>query len=163
GRRLGRLPLAARRRAGQAGGGRAARLERACRGAEARGPGRGRRRRGDSVSRRRRQPGAAARRAARLSGAAGVARAVPGGAARDRYGDGGPRHAYRLRLTPAAPDFALTLAADRLTLAAGKSLDVPVTVQRLNGFAGDVELSVEGLPPGVQAAPPAGGQGGQLI
>ncbi|MFO0809173.1 MAG: PPC domain-containing protein [Gemmataceae bacterium] len=75
---------------------------------------------------------------------------------RDRFGDGGPRHAYRLRLVPPTPDFALALKADQLALDAGKSLDVPVTLQRLNGFAGDVDLSVDGLPLGVRSETAAG-------
>jgi hypothetical protein len=73
-------------------------------------------------------------------------------AVRDRYRGGGPRHVYRLRATPAEPDFALTVAADRFTVAAGQSLDVPVAIQRLNGLAGEIELSAEGLPAGVVAA-----------
>ncbi len=75
---------------------------------------------------------------------------------RDRFGDGGPRYAYVLRLTPSAPDYALALKSDRIVLDAGKSVDVPVTVTRLHGFAGEVELSVEGLPVGVRAASTAG-------
>lgn len=75
---------------------------------------------------------------------------------RDRFGDGGSRYAYALRLAPATPDFALALKADRFVLDAGKSLDVPVTIQRLHGFAGEVELSVEGLPVGVRVASAAG-------
>ncbi len=70
---------------------------------------------------------------------------------RDLYGGGGSRYAYRLRVTPAEPDFALTAAADRFTVAAGQSLDVPVAMRRMNGFAGGIELTVEGLPPGVEA------------
>jgi hypothetical protein len=71
---------------------------------------------------------------------------------RDLYGDGGPRAAYRLRLARPEPDFALSLKSDRFTVGAGKTLDLPVTVQRLNGFGGEIELSVEGLPQGVELA-----------
>jgi hypothetical protein len=70
---------------------------------------------------------------------------------RDSTGAGGERRAYLLRAAAAEPDFALTVAADRFTMAPGKSLDVPVTVDRRYGFAGEVTLAVEGLPAGVRA------------
>jgi hypothetical protein len=70
---------------------------------------------------------------------------------RDIYAGGGPRHVYRLRVAPPEPDFLLTVAADRFAVAAGQALDLPVTVQRLNGFAGEVGLTIEDLPPGVEA------------
>jgi hypothetical protein len=73
---------------------------------------------------------------------------------RDAFDHGGPRYAYRLRATRPEPDFALALKADRFTVEAGKTLDVPVTVTRLGGFAGDVEVSAEGLPPAVEVVPP---------
>ena len=73
----------------------------------------------------------------------------------DLYKSGSPRHAYRLRVVPVAPDFELTVATDRLSVSAGKPLDIPVTVTRKNGFAGEIELSVEGLPPGLTAGPVA--------
>jgi hypothetical protein len=72
---------------------------------------------------------------------------------RDLGGSGGPRHFYRLRATRAEPDYTLTVATDRFTLTPGKPLDIPVTVERHNGFAGDVEVTVEGPPEGVTAAP----------
>jgi hypothetical protein len=71
---------------------------------------------------------------------------------RDQAGQGSFRHVYRLRAVPAAPDYALTVAADRFTLTPGKPLEIPVTVDRRNGFDRDVEVRVEGLPDGVTAA-----------
>jgi hypothetical protein len=69
---------------------------------------------------------------------------------RDLYGHGGPRSVYRLRVAPPEPDFALTVAADRFAIPAGQTLDLPVSIQRLNGFAGPIDVAAEGLPPGVQ-------------
>ena len=80
----------------------------------------------------------------------------------DLYRSGGPRHAYRLRVVPVAPDFDLTVATDRFTVSPGKPLDIPVTVTRKNGFAGDIELRVEGLPPGLVASPVAKSDGKAL-
>jgi hypothetical protein len=71
----------------------------------------------------------------------------------DAQGDAGPRHLYRLRLLDGRPDFTLSVSADRLTVAPGKTVDVPVTVTRRNGLKGDVTLSAEGLPAGVSAEP----------
>ncbi len=63
----------------------------------------------------------------------------------------GPRHAYCLHVTPVGKDFSLTVAEDRYTLSPGKPLDIAVTVVRKNGFSGEVELSVQGLPAQVTA------------
>ena len=70
---------------------------------------------------------------------------------RDLHGEGGPRHVYRLRATHSEPDFELTLSADRIPVTPGKPASVTVTINRRNGFAKDVTLSVEGLPMGVKA------------
>lgn len=70
----------------------------------------------------------------------------------DLHGSGSPRHRYRLRAVFAAPEFDLTLPADRFTMLPGKPLDIPVAIVRRHGFERAVELSVEGLPPGVTAA-----------
>jgi hypothetical protein len=71
----------------------------------------------------------------------------------DLYGDGGMRHVYRLTAVRAEPAFALTLAIDHFEMAAGKPLNIPVTIDRRNGYDREIELSVEGLPEGVTVAP----------
>ena len=70
---------------------------------------------------------------------------------RDLYAGGGPRFAYRLRVAKPEPDFAVSVTAERFTVAAGQTIDVPVTVQRLYGFAGEIILTAENLPAGVEA------------
>ena len=79
---------------------------------------------------------------------------------------GGPNHAYRLRVGPAAaPDFQLQLGADVLRVlretadgpatetkkprAKGKPGQLKVNVVRTGGFTGEIELTVEGLPANV--------------
>ena len=48
-------------------------------------------------------------------------------------------------MTPAAPDFTVTLALDRYEAPAGGGTAVAVAnVARLNGYAGPVELSIVG-------------------
>src|SRR5262245_36228964 len=77
----------------------------------------------------------------------------------DLYKSGGPRHAYRLRVVPATPDFDLTVTTDRFTVSPGKPLDVAVTVTRKYGFNGDIELMIGGLPQGLTASPAARSDG----
>jgi hypothetical protein len=72
---------------------------------------------------------------------------------------GGPRHAYRLDVTPAAaPETRLVLKADRFTMAPGKPLEIPVTVER-EGDDAPIELTVAGLPEGLAAAPVTSSEG----
>jgi hypothetical protein len=70
----------------------------------------------------------------------------------DLYADGGPRFAYLLRVTRPEPEFTLSVAADRFAVAAGQSIELPVTVQRSNGFNGQIDLQFDGLPLGVEAS-----------
>ncbi|MFO0849785.1 MAG: PPC domain-containing protein [Gemmataceae bacterium] len=72
---------------------------------------------------------------------------------RDLIGTAGPEAAFRLRVVPVAPDFAPTVAADRLTVTPGQPLDVAVTLNPRHGFASGLRWEVEGLPPGVTVAP----------
>ncbi|HWB14538.1 MAG TPA: PPC domain-containing protein [Pirellulales bacterium] len=71
----------------------------------------------------------------------------------DLYGHGGPRYFYRLSTSPLEADFVLSVPQHAYTLQAGKSLEIPVTVDRRHGFAGDIEIEVRGLPEGVTASP----------
>jgi hypothetical protein len=70
---------------------------------------------------------------------------------RDKYEYAGPRLVYLLYVAPPRPDFALSVAAERFTVAAGTTVDLPLTVQRLNGFSNEIDLVTEGLPIGVSA------------
>jgi hypothetical protein len=71
----------------------------------------------------------------------------------------GPRHFYRVRLAPETPDFqlAVTPPADHRPDAAvvlqGGHEAFTVFATRRDGFNGDINLTVEGLPPGVTCAP----------
>ena len=73
---------------------------------------------------------------------------------------GGPAFTYRLKVTPdAAPGVSLKLPIDNTTKLPTDALSVPrggsfklkVSVERTGGFAGPVELTAEGLPPGLTA------------
>jgi hypothetical protein len=71
----------------------------------------------------------------------------------------GPRHLYRVRITPDLPDFQLAVAPqaqyrpDGLTVRQGGNALLEVFAWRRDGFSGDVALTVEGLPPGVTCVP----------
>jgi len=75
----------------------------------------------------------------------------------NRLGDlaAGPRRFYRLRLTPDRPDYQLVLQAaantrpEAGTLVPGGRQLLSVMALRKDGFTGDIDLSVEGLPAGV--------------
>jgi hypothetical protein len=77
----------------------------------------------------------------------------------------GPRHLYRLRITPEKPDFRLfvlppsTNGTDAVLLHKGAAQAYSVLVSRLDGFAGEVTLTAEGLPPGVTCPPQTIGPG----
>ena len=79
-----------------------------------------------------------------------------------------PRHAYRLVVQPAAPDFQLVATCKALVehaaqrdvvfpasplLRRGGTQPIVVQCYRRGGFTGPVALAFEGLPPGVTAAP----------
>ncbi|MFN4260473.1 MAG: PPC domain-containing protein [Gemmataceae bacterium] len=74
---------------------------------------------------------------------------------RDLHGDGGLSYVYRLRALLPQPDFELTVAAPNFTLTPGKPLSIPVTVNRKDGFKLPIDLTIEGLPAGVNLAPAA--------
>ncbi|MFO1253092.1 MAG: hypothetical protein U1E77_18625 [Inhella sp.] len=56
-------------------------------------------------------------------------------------------------ISPNAAGARSTPAADKLQLVQGSSTKLRVSVERLNGFSGPVQLSLSGLPEGVSAAP----------
>src|SRR5262249_12797570 len=81
----------------------------------------------------------------------------------------GPRHLYRVRITPERPDFNLVVMApspnnpEGAVVRQGGARYYTVFAWREDGFRGDIALSVEGLPKGVtcppQAIPPEAKQG----
>lgn len=77
----------------------------------------------------------------------------------------GPRSAYRLRVSPAKPDFrAVALPYSRhfqtgANVWQGGNFAYDVYVQRIDGYTGTVIVTAEGLPAGVTAKPLAIGPG----
>lgn len=71
----------------------------------------------------------------------------------DLHRRGGLRYAYRITLSPVTPDFSVTLAAGTFSIVPGKTLEIPLTIDRQNGFAGEIEITAENLPAGITATP----------
>jgi hypothetical protein len=70
---------------------------------------------------------------------------------RDAHLRGGPEFVYFLKMTRSAPYFTLKLDTDKTLLAPGIASVIYARVTRKEGFTGDVQLSIDGLPPGVTA------------
>jgi hypothetical protein len=76
----------------------------------------------------------------------------------ERFGKGGPRYAYVLRLGPPRPDFAPVLCHENNDpscplVRQGGSAFFEVTVNRREGFDGPVTIEAHGLPRGVSCPP----------
>ncbi len=70
---------------------------------------------------------------------------------RDLHARGGPGFVYFLEVTHSQPSFTLELDTDKTLLAPGTAAVLFARAVRKNGFAGEVQLAVEGLPAGVTA------------
>jgi hypothetical protein len=70
---------------------------------------------------------------------------------RDLHQRGGPQYTYALSVTPSQPYYTLEVDTDKTLLAPGVKAPFYVKVVRKNGFAGEVQLAVDGLPAGVTA------------
>lgn len=72
---------------------------------------------------------------------------------RDLYRRGGPRFAYRVFAGPPEPSLAVTVSADAFTAIPGKPLEIPLKIERVQGFSDEVDFTIEGLPANVTVAP----------
>ncbi len=70
---------------------------------------------------------------------------------RDLHGRGGDDFVYFLKIVRAEPHFELEIDTDKTPLAPGLASVIFVRAVRKNGFAGAIQLGVEGLPPSVTA------------
>ena len=72
----------------------------------------------------------------------------------DARGFGGDRFVYRLVIRPAEPDFKVALKADSLTVNAGSGQGFSVAAERMDGFEGEIRVSLNHLPTGFIASTP---------
>lgn len=70
---------------------------------------------------------------------------------RDLHLRGGPDFPYFVQITRSAPYFELYVDTDKTPLFPGTSNAIFVRVVRKNGFTGEVQLAIDGLPAGVRA------------
>jgi hypothetical protein len=70
---------------------------------------------------------------------------------RDLHLRGGLQYTYAVEVTRSEPYFQLEADTDKTLLATGIGAVFYVRGLRKNGFAGDIQLGVDGLPPGVTA------------
>lgn len=70
---------------------------------------------------------------------------------RDLHLRGGPEHVYLLKVSPSKQDFRIFADTDKTQLTPGTGGVLFVRIERRNGFTGEVQLHVEGLPKGVEA------------
>lgn len=72
----------------------------------------------------------------------------------DSRASGGERHAYRLVIREARPDFAVKLNATALTIPAGSGQAFTLAADRIDGFDGDITVTLENIPAGFHAPTP---------
>jgi hypothetical protein len=79
----------------------------------------------------------------------------------DVRGFGGPTMGYQLVVRRPQPDFSVSIAEKNPTVAAGSGTRLSLTVDRKDGFSGEVRVDVDGLPPGFYVSSPIVIQAGQ--
>jgi WD40 repeat protein len=72
---------------------------------------------------------------------------------RDAMGTGGQRHAYRLMLRPAEPDYDVVMSPYRVNISRSGRTPLDVRVRRKDGFSAPVTVGVQDLPPGFTVEP----------
>jgi hypothetical protein len=80
----------------------------------------------------------------------------------DARGLSGDRFSYRLIVREARPDFKVTLAGTNPSINAGGGKEFSVSVDRIDGFDGDVKVEINGVPPGFSVSSPIVIQAGHL-
>lgn len=67
----------------------------------------------------------------------------------DLADSGSLRHAYELQVSAVEPSVGLSMAADHFRVGIGKSVEIPVTIDRRAGFSQRLEFTAKNLPAGV--------------
>jgi WD40 repeat protein len=66
----------------------------------------------------------------------------------------GADYKYDLSVRPRMPSFKVTLGGANPTVNAGSGKEFTVSVDRIDGFEGEIRIDIEGLPPGFQVTTP---------
>ena len=67
----------------------------------------------------------------------------------DSQHHGGPEYAYRLRIGPPQPDFALRVTPSSINVPAGRVVPICVYALRHDGFDGDIDIALKDAPAGL--------------
>ncbi len=81
----------------------------------------------------------------------------------DVRGFQGEKFSYELTARPLQPDFSAKLNGENPTVGAGSGREFNITIDRKDGFEGEIRIDIEGLPPGYSATTPLFIQEGQSI
>ncbi|MFN5850833.1 MAG: PPC domain-containing protein, partial [Pirellulaceae bacterium] len=71
----------------------------------------------------------------------------------DLFGHGSAEHLFRVSVLPIEPSFRIHRAEDLVRGEVGKPVEIAVEVERRDGWNTPLEISVEGLPEGMQCPP----------
>jgi hypothetical protein len=80
----------------------------------------------------------------------------------DVRGFGGPAYKYELTARRPRPDFEVEVKLDDVKINPGSGREFIIKVNRIDGFAGEVHVDVEKLPPGFYATTPVIVEAGQI-
>jgi hypothetical protein len=69
----------------------------------------------------------------------------------DARDEGGPNYGYRLTVRPPRPDFTVTFNPTTPSVWKGGAIPVSVTVDRIDGYDGPVQVKLDNLPTGFEA------------
>ena len=72
----------------------------------------------------------------------------------DTRGYSAERFAYRLVVREPKPDFKVTLNGAHPAVSAGSGREFSLSAERLDGFDGDIQIEISGLPPGFSVSTP---------
>ncbi len=67
---------------------------------------------------------------------------------------GGEKFTYRLMIRQPAPGFSFRLKKSKTKISPGGSKELEFTATRIDGFSGEIEVNLAGLPPGYSASTP---------
>ncbi len=79
----------------------------------------------------------------------------------DARGFSGEEYKYELQVRPRMPSFSVSLGGANPTIDAGSGKEFLVTVDRVDGFEGEIRVDIDGLPPGFHATSPVIIEAGQ--
>jgi hypothetical protein len=72
----------------------------------------------------------------------------------DSRGYSGERFVYRLAIREPKPDFKVTVSGANPTVNAGSGQSFSVSAERIDGFEGEINVEISGLPPGFSVSTP---------